>query len=74
MKWRLDWILFATGLIALGMTMIRKGRSELFALLGDDANTDGILAVLLGGYLVPACLLGVFVIRLLIRMVTGQWK
>lgn len=74
MSWRLDWILLATGLIAFGMTLIREGRSELLLLLEGEGSTEGLLPVLLGGYLVPALLLGAFVLRLGLRIVTRRWK
>lgn len=74
MSWRLDWILLATGLVAFGMTLIREGRSELLLLLEGESSLEGIAPVLLGGYLVPSLLLGAFLIRLMIRVVTRRWK
>lgn len=74
MSWRLDWILLATGLASAGMTLIREGRSELLLLIEGQSSTEGLLPVLLGGYLVPSLLLGAFLIRIGIRMATRQWK
>lgn len=74
MSWRLDWILLATGLISLGMTLVREGRSELLSLLDENANQEGLVAVLLGGYLVPFCLIAAFLGRFLIRIFTNTWR
>lgn len=74
MSWRLDWILLATGFISLGMTLVREGRSELLSLLDENASREGLIAVLLGGYLVPFCLLAAFLGRFAIRIFTNTWR
>lgn len=58
----------------MGMTLVREGRSELLSLLDENASREGLIAVLLGGYLVPFCLLAAFLGRLVIRVFTNTWK
>lgn len=74
MSWRVDWVLLATGLISLGLTMVQKGRAELLSLVSDEGQTMDSFLAGVGGLVVPACLLGGFVLRLLFRLLTNTWK
>ncbi|WP_377047629.1 hypothetical protein [Roseibacillus persicicus] len=74
MSWRLDWVLLATGLISLGLTMIQKGRTDLLSLLGDEGDSVSGLLASAGGLLVPISLLAAFVGRLGWRVVTRTWR
>ena len=70
----MDWVLLATGLISLGLTMVQKGRADLLALLADDGGGVGSLLAGASGLVVPICLLGAFVGRIFWRIVTRTWK
>jgi len=74
MSWRVDWLLLATGLIGLGLTMVQKGRSDLLKLLADDAQSIDGLLMGASGLVVPLCLLGAFVLRFCRRIFTRTWK
>lgn len=74
MSWRMDWCLLATGLISLGLTMVQKGRADLWKLLGNDAGGVDSLLAGASGLLVPIALLGAFVGRFFWRIVTRTWK
>jgi len=68
MNWRWDWILFATGLISLGICFLARRRGELMSLLGGEASQGGASGVL-EGYWLPVCLLTGLVGRLGYRLI-----
>ena len=42
MSWRMDWVLLATGLISLGLTMVQKGRADLLEAFGRRRGWFGL--------------------------------
>ncbi len=73
MSWKMDWLLLATGLAGLGLTVIQKGRQHLIELIENGVETGGQALLEASNFLIPVAFLTAFMMRLGWRVLTRTW-